>query len=117
MKSSDEISTLGRNEFVRGFSEHNLNEHWGGSHDHSSEYPGFTKEQYSARALELVQSAADGENILGYKSSDGKIIRYDVKENDFVKGNPNIGIATMFKPKAGVRYFNNKKQVEGGTTE
>lgn len=65
----------------------------------------------------LVQSAADGENILGYKSSDGKIIRYDVKENDFVKGNPNIGIATMFKPKAGVRYFNNKKQVEGGTTE
>ena len=109
MKSSDEISALGRNEFVRGFSEHNLNEHWGGSHDHSSEYPGFTKEQYSARALELVQSAADGENILGYKNSVGQVARYDTNTNDFVIGRPSEGIATMFKPKRGKQYFTDLK--------
>ena len=105
MKSSDDISALGRNEFVIGFSEHNLNEHWGGSHDHSSEYPGFTKEQYSARALELVQSAADGKNILGYKNARGQLARYDVKTNDYVIGRPTQGIATMFKPTDKKEYF------------
>ena len=111
------VSALGANKFSQGFSEENLNEHWGGSHDHSAEYEGFTKEQYAARALELIQSAADGKNILGYKLKDGTIIRYDVKANDFVKGRPDIGIATMFKPKSKAQYFHNKKRLEGGVTK
>lgn len=114
IKSSDKISALGANKFENGFSENNLNEHWGGSHDHSAEYPGFTKEQYAQRALELIQSAADGKNILGYKLQDGTIARYDVKNNDYVKGHPNVGISTMFKPKRKAAYFHDRKRVEKG---
>lgn len=105
MKSSDEISAVGANKFEKGFSKHNLDEHWGGTHDHSAEYPGYTKEQYAERALQLVQSEADGKNILGYKNSNGQIARYDVKTNDYVIGRPSEGIATMFKPKRERQYF------------
>lgn len=117
IKSSNNTSALGINIFVQGFSQKNLDDHWGGSHDHSSEYKGFTKAQYAARALQLIQSAADGKNILGYKLPDGTIVRYDVKTHDFVKGHPNIGISTMFKPKSKARYFHNKKRLEGGITK
>lgn len=105
IKSSAEISAVGANKFEKGFSEHNLAEHWGGTHDHSEQYPGFTKEQYAQRALELIQSAADGENILGYKNARGQVARYDVKNNDYVIGRPAQGIATMFKPSDGRKYF------------
>lgn len=117
IKSSAEISAVGANKFDKGFSKHNLDEHWGGSHDHSAEYPNFTKEQYAERALQLIQSEADGKNILGYKLSDGTIARYDAKNNDYVKGHPNIGIATMFKPKQKSVYFHNRKRKEKGTTK
>jgi len=43
----------------------------------------------------------------------GAVIRYDVDTNDFVKGYPNSGIATMFKPKSKKKYFDNCKQKEG----
>ncbi len=110
----NEISALGENKFKQGFPQKILNEHWGGSHDHSDEYRSFTKEQYAARALELVQSAADGKKILGYKLNDGSVVRYDVKTNDYVKGHPHYGIYTMFKPKNHAQYFHNKKRDEGG---
>ena len=117
IKSSAEISAVGANKFEKGFSEHNLVEHWGGTHDHSAEYPGYTKEQYAERALELVQSAADGKNILGYKLQDGTIARYDVKTHDYVKGHPNIGVSTMFKPKRKTAYFHDRKRIEKGTVK
>ena len=113
----DEISALGANKFEQGFSQKTLDAHWGGSRDHSKEYEGFTKEQYAKRALELVQSAADGKNILGYKLSDGTIVRYDIKKNDYVKGHPKYGIYTMFKPEAKSDYFHRKKRDEGGTVK
>jgi len=113
----DEISALGANKFEQGFSEENLDRHWGGISDHSSEYKGFTREQYAQRALELVQSAADGKNILGYKLSDGTVVRYDVKTFDFVKGHPKYGIYTMFKPNNKSAYFHQKKKDEGGITK
>ena len=113
----DEISALGANKFEQGFSQKTLDAHWGGSRDHSKEYEGFTKEQYAKRALELVQSAADGKNILGYKLSDGTIVRYDVKTFDYVKGHPKYGIYTMFKPNAKSDYFHRKKRDEGGTVK
>ena len=113
----DEISALGANKFEQGFSEENLDRHWGGISDHSKEYKGFTREQYAQRALELVQSAADGKNILGYKLSDGTVVRYDVNTNDYVKGHPKYGIYTMFKPKNESAYFHKKKRDEGGITK
>lgn len=110
MKSSPKISALGENKFKRGFSEHNLEKHWSGESSHKEQYPEFTKQQYAKRALELIQSKADGKNILGYKNSKDQVIRYDTKTNDFVKGKPDKGIATMFKPSGGISYY--KKQSE-----
>lgn len=117
MQSSPKISATGVNHFKQGFSQHNLDEHWSGAHSHAKEYPGYTKEQYAQRALELVQSPADGKNILGYKNADGQVARYDRATNDYVVGNPEIGIATMFKPSAGEKYFNRLKERDGISDE
>lgn len=109
IQSSPKPSATGANKFEKGFSKHNLNEHWGGTHDHSKQYPGWTKEQYAQRALELVQMPADGVKILGFLDRDGGIVRYDPISNDFVKGYIDGGIATMYKPKGspekGYEYF------------
>ncbi len=104
------MSAKGRNEFtVKGFkNKQALNNHWTNGRTHRDEYiqDGITTvEQYQARALELVQSPADGKKILGYKNSLGQIIRYDVDKNDFAKGNPQKGIFTMFKPGDGRDYY------------
>lgn len=113
LQFSQKVSSTGENKFLRGFSEKNLDSHWGGTHDHSHQYPGMTKEQYAQRAMNLVQSAANGKDILGYQNARGQIVRYDLKNNDFVKGNPAQGIATMFKPDGGVSYFDKWKIKEG----
>jgi len=103
------ISGRGANIFEKGFSEENLNEHWtGGDSDHSREY---FKEQYAQEALDLMQSATS-DTILGYKNALGQIVRYDKVKNNFVKGHPNEGIATMFKPYDKLAYFENLKQIE-----
>ena len=63
------------------------------------------------------------DTILGYKNALGEIVRYDTDKNDFVKGNPNKCIKTMFKPKweevksgdkdAGLKYFMEQLSKEG----
>lgn len=115
VKSSPKVSATGANRFEKGFSEKNLEKHFGsgGKSDHSAQYPELTQEQYARRALELVQSPADGKNILGYANKDGAVVRYDTRTNDFVKGYPQTGIATMFKPSRGRTYFDEKMKSEG----
>ena len=110
LKDSSDISGCGVNIFKFGFSEENLDTHWtGGDSDHSREYLSYTKEQYAQEALELVQSATS-DTILGYKNKLGQIIRYDTVKNNFVKGHPNVGIVTMFKPTIKTQYFHFQKQ-------
>lgn len=107
-----EVSATGSNRFETGFSERNLAAHWDGGHAHKDQYPDMTMEQYAQRAHELIEKPV-GDGILGYKNSSGQVVRYDPKTNDFVKGNPNIGIATMFKPEKGQSYFDRQKAKEG----
>ena len=104
MKSSSKISATGENKFERGFSKKNLDKHWDGSSSHKNQYKNMTKKQYSERALELIQKPVGGD-IKGYKNNLDEIVRYDVKNNDFVKGNPAKGIKTMFKPSSGEKYY------------
>jgi len=105
-------NATGANLDLPGFTNENLDDHWGGRSDHSNEYPGFTKAQYAQTALDLVRSATNN-NILGYKTSNGAIVRYDKATNDFVKGF-DTGIATMFKLKGGERRFKSLMRREGG---
>ena len=119
-------SAKGANKFVRGFkNKQALNNHWQNGRTHQKEYADdgiTTKEQYEARALELAESACS-DTILGYKNAQNEIVRYDTEKNDFVKGNPNKCIKTLFKPKydevkagdkdAGLRYFKEEMKNEG----
>lgn len=111
--SGEKVSATGANKFSNGFSGKNLDRHWsGGSSDHSKQYPGMTKQDYAERALELVQKPVGGD-IDGYKNAKGQVIRYDKVNNDYVVGIPDKGIATMFKPSSGARYFKKLKERDG----
>lgn len=108
-------SAKGENIFVKGFrNKQALNNHWQNGRTHQKEYADdgiTTKEQYEERALELAESACS-DTILGYKNAQNEIVRYDTEKNDFVKGNPNKCIKTMFKPKDGRLYFEEKRKQE-----
>jgi hypothetical protein len=105
------ISATGANKFKKGFSSTNLDKHWGGKSDHSSQYPQFTKDEYAKEALKLIQKPVS-KDIKGYKNSKDQIVRYRISTNDFVKGHPKVGIATMFKPNAKMTYYLRKKKQE-----
>lgn len=122
------VSAKGSNRFQKGFvNKQKRNNHFLTKHKKEYADDGITTpEQYEKRALELVQSACS-ETVLGYKNSLGQVIRYDVLTNDFVKGNPQRGIFTMFKPyhekvkagdkDAGLRYFYEWLEKEGIETD
>ena len=95
---------------VRGFaSRQKLMNHWKNGRTHQDEYPDFTMEQYVQRAVSLAEMPTGG-NILGHVDKDGVIVRYDRKENDFVKANVRNGILTMFKPTAGEKYYQSMRE-------
>lgn len=109
----DKVSATGTNVFKKGFSKENLDIHFGKKGKHTAEYPGWSAEKYEKEALKLVQSAVS-DDILGYKTSKGAVARYRISTNDYVKGYPKTGIATMFKPKNPERYYKNRLKAEKG---
>ena len=54
-----------------------------------------------------------GNGILGYKTKEGYICRYDTAKNDYVKADLNKGIRTMFKPDEGMVYYKKELKKEG----
>ncbi len=114
----EEVSATGQNNLrKKGFpNKQKLNNHWQNGRTHAEEYKKdgiTTKEQYEKRGVELAESAADGKKILGYKTKEGHICRYDVEKNDYVKADINKGLRTLFKPDNGIDYFNEMKGKEG----
>lgn len=90
---------------VRGFAnKQRLMNHWKNGRAHRSEYPDLTMEQYVQRAVSLAKMPTGGD-ILGHIDKDGIIVRYDRKENDFVKASIKKGIRTLFKPVDGEAYY------------
>lgn len=109
----DKISASGENQFNGGFSKANLEKHFGEKGKHTDKYVGWTPEKYNEEALKLVQSSTS-DDILGYKTKELSVVRYRRSTNDFVKGYPKTGIATMFKPKDGEEYFKRRLRKEEG---
>lgn len=111
---SESVSATGANRFEKGFTQKNLERHM--QKHGAKDYPGFSPKEYNQYALDLVQSAV-GDGVLGYKTANGAVVRYRVSTNDFVKGYPRGGIATMYKPKGspgkGLKYFLAKQKEEG----
>ena len=62
-----------------------------------------------ARALSLIEAPVS-DTVLVHIDKNGIIIRYDTKANDFVKGRPQKGIFTMYKPDAGIAYYLEQKK-------
>ncbi len=109
LQSLKNSSAKGANKFKKGFSKVNLDRHWNGSSSHKAQYPNMSKADYAKRAKSLIEMPVKGD-ISGYMNSKGEIIRYDRKNNDFVKGHPTKGIKTMFKPSAGEKYYNKQEK-------
>ena len=64
-------------------------------------------EQYVERA-----EMPTGGDILGHVDKDGIVVRYDRKENDFVKASVRKGIRTLFKPHEGEKYYTEQKEAD-----
>ena len=105
-------SPSGANTFkVQGFrSEKALSEHYD---KHGEEYKDDdrvkSKKDFKKVALDLVQAATGGD-IMGHIDKSGYVIRYDKAHNDYVKGNPEKGIFTMFKPTDGQAYYDGMRE-------
>lgn len=78
-------------------------------------YAGMTTQNYVKKSSELARAPVGGE-IMGYKGSDGCIVRYDKSTNDWVKAY-STGVSTMFKPKIGERYYTENMIEDGGTQD
>lgn len=120
-KNGNIVSATGANSLkVKGFkNKQHLNNHWQNGRTHEKEYfdEGITtKEQYEKRAVELAEMPVGG-NILGYKTPEGYICRYDKEKNDYVKADIEKGIRTMFKPDEGEKYYQNMLKIEGVNDE
>jgi hypothetical protein len=113
--SGNIYSASGANPSIPDMTPVSLDKHWGGSSDHSYQYPELDKAGYAKRAAELVRSPIGGD-IDGYKSRDGAIVRYDKATNDFAKGY-DTGVASMYKPNDGAEYFKRAMKREGGTQD
>ena len=118
----EDVSATGKNELkVKGFpNKQKLNNHWQNGRTHADEYKDdgiTTKEQYEKRGVELAESAVDGKKILGYKTKEGYICRYDVKKNDYVKADINKGLRTLFKPEQGIDYYRMKEGEESAKSK
>ena len=108
-KKNDSIvsSAQGTNKFMHhGFINNNKRK----SHEkHLKEFPGMSMDQYVDRAMELIQMQTGG-NIIGHKDKSGVIVRYNKKTNEFVKGRPDRGLYTMYKPVDGIEYYYKMKK-------
>ena len=111
-----DIHATGTNKFNKGFTEKNLKRHFGSEGKHTYQYPGWTEDKYEQEALRLVQSRAT-DDIIGYKTINGAVVRYRKSTNDLVAGYPKSGIATMYKPKddskKGLQFVIRKIEKEG----
>lgn len=87
-------------------SEELLNNHFT---KHSSDYSNYSQSDYLNRARELLSSQVS-ETILGFTGTNEKVYRYDTQTGDFAVLNKSKTIATLFKPKQGIKYW--EKQVK-----
>lgn len=117
---SDSSDPSGANTFeTRGFkNKQYLKNHWSNKGGHAEQYKSdgiLTAEQYEQRALSLIESPTN-KSILGHCTKSGIVVRYDKEKNDFVKGHPQKGIYTMFKPNDGLKYYKNelRKDIDHG---
>ncbi len=76
--------------------------------DWSDDIEVFNQDAYLKRARNLLHQNI-GEEIVGHIRSNGDLVRYNVKTNEFAVGTSEGIIRTLFKPKAGMNYWLREK--------
>lgn len=71
---------------------------------HKHEYGNITQSEYLKKAQALA--GATGKHILTKKRSNGDILKYNTKTNDYLALDKDDRIKTLFKPKQGIIYWN-----------
>ena len=69
----------------------------------------MTEKQYEERALALLQSEVGGD-IDGFKTEEGKIVRWNKVTNDYAIGVPGERVSSMYPLRGGQRRFNEMRK-------
>jgi hypothetical protein len=89
-----------------GFNPKRLNDHF---EKHASELGIKTEKEYEKFAKDIINKK-ENKNVVGFRSKDGHVFKYNTKENIFAVAKPNGIIETCFKPSRGINYW--KDQVK-----
>ena len=96
---------------VPGFgTQEELDEHW---RRHGCQYVAWSKEDYYNHAVWLAEQAPTPGGIRGYEVGKNVVVRYDHRENDYVKADVFTGLITMFKPDEKAGYYEKWRKFEG----
>lgn len=71
---------------------------------HKKEYGNISMDSYLKKAQALA--GASGKHIKTKKRSNGDVLKYNTKTNDFLSMTKDDTIKTLFKPKRGIKYWN-----------
>lgn len=71
---------------------------------HKREYGNISQSEYLKKAQALAGTT--GKHILTKKRSNGDILKYNTKTNDYLALDKNDRIKTFFKPSQGIKYWN-----------
>ncbi|WP_051051466.1 polymorphic toxin-type HINT domain-containing protein [Paenibacillus sonchi] len=74
----------------------------------------LTKEGYFNRAKNLLNSSIGGD-VRGFTSKNGYVFRYNSKTNEFATAKPDGTIETLFRPKDGMKYWEDQVKMYGGS--
>lgn len=78
---------------------------------HADEWGAIGQDAYLARARSMLSSDPGG-NLAGFVRSNGDVLRYNVRTNEFAVGSSSGVIRTLFRPDDGMDYW--LKQVAAG---
>lgn len=119
-ESGPAVSPEGENASCKGFADpEKKNVHFT---KHGAEFGFSTEDEYEAAADKFLQQPC-GDDVIGYSTPKGKIVRFNVKTTEYASGFPGQNICTYMKPKCGsggvakpdtaMAYYNKFKEKDG----
>lgn len=119
-ESGSAVSPEGENASCKGFADpEKKTVHFT---KHGAEFGFSTEDEYEAAADKFLQQPCGGD-VIGYSTSKGKIVRFNVKTTEYASGFPGQNICTYMKPKCGsggaakpdmaMAYYNKFKEKDG----
>jgi len=116
MKNGDrmnKLSAMGENPMIPEMTKKAQKNH--GKHLRPGKsFSGMTMKDYVQNGRDFARSAV-GDDIVGYRGTDGSIVRFNKATGEWVKAYA-TGVATYMKPMRGNQYYIDKMKDDGGVT-